>query len=308
MKKSLLALAVLLFTHTVQAGNENLSIEITSITADPIITIGDEVATAENSMEYPNYSIRANYNTQCIGSYCEDQSVRFALSDTYLAPYCEDFLGVPPPSGNKVQEYFLGSTHNILFSSGESRSFTLGNWSPRTFVSKPTSQAYADITLKNVYKKPGDMYVHARISDDWSACTTSFKVPVTFKEKDSAGITGLEHVNLNREGKGELSNVCIFSSTARATLDVKTTHNFKLKQDTIETGIPYSIKITTQNQVNTISEAGIIEELVVNKASEQDCLTTPNTIFDISVTDQNLLISVPPGSYRDTVTVTVSPA
>ncbi len=297
-------LAFLPFTQSIHATDDPLSIKI-DVDSVTLTTEGDNISNE-------HLPVRISYNTTCTNPFCDTQSVRFAVTDTPAVDSCGYLTDTMLPTNGNLKNYFSASGHTVTFDAGSSSSLALDTWSTSKSLTSAANMSQAYITLNGPNQKPEDLYIHARVDaykpnrpKETYICTTSSRVSIIYNEIGVAGITGLEKVNLNQEGKGQLNNVCVYSSTTKATLDFKSAYNFQLKQDNVEAGIPYSIKVTTQNQTHTISEVGSIEGLAVNKTSEQDCLT-PNTIFDILATDQNALKSLPPGTYQDTVTVTVS--
>ncbi len=299
-------------------GNSGSRVTILSAQMPAIEMVGNQVVKGKD------YPIVVSYTTECGAAQCDDQKIRFSVTQT------DNFSGCFPDSGlawllttANLDDWFLGSppnTHAVDYHNG-GENFTMGEWGTFFALDDASTQSQvASLTLRNIANPPVWVapplqnilnVVAAYKPDEGTLCIDITPVTINTVARDTVRISGLENAPLNDQGTYTLDDVCVYSSNGWASLHFdggtrSATEPFQLKHAD-NAPIPYTITVKSDsNQRGTISEDGYVEDFwrVDDTDAEGNCAGKPNMTFTIQA---NLKGNQAAGWYQDTMTVTVEP-
>jgi len=225
-------------------------------------------------------------------------------------------------------------TETEITSPHTANSFYLGAWSDYLSFSSVPSPHLATFIVKfsrdqlwEWVSKSGkntlDFYVvvHARAGYGgyYYHWTSSLKVEIPIKRVEYAHIDGLKDVSLPQ---ADDMHFCVLSTTGRVELKfeaINSTTAFQLQASDSETNpypIDYDISLTGKigggEQTVPVTTPGIVTgkrwDANLTKPSDTAlCTGIENMSLLINFKDQQQADDAPPGEYKDTITITVSP-
>ena len=207
------------------------------------------------------------------------------------------------------KQFVLGGSSQEFELNGNSLGFTL-QFSKANIINWLGTTSRRSISFRAQLSEEDDSR-----DDDEYECGYS-DVTITFKINEHAYIDGLDDIELPQTDD---MHFCVSSTSQKVRLAFATTNlpgSFQLKAGDSENShvIDYAIELTgEQNGVETpitLDEPGAKDEIWdANQASfsHTNCQGDENMSLLIKM-DKQQEIDAPPGSYKDTITITVSPA